>query len=118
MVPSGIAVDGEPDSAAEVVLALLDNARRHAAGSPVTVRAAVIGDAVELYVEDRGSGIPRRLRECIFDRGVRGGESDGSGLGLYIARRLMSEQGGSITVRSRRGGGTSFMLRFQRTRSR
>ena len=39
--------------------------------------------------------------------------SDGSGLGLFIARQLMEEQDGSIDVEPRAGGGTSVVLRFR-----
>jgi signal transduction histidine kinase len=112
-VRPGIAVEGTSDTAAQVVVALLDNARRHAASSPVEIRADVVGADVHVLVEDRGAGIPGPSPERVFERGVQGAESTGSGLGLFIARRLMAEQGGSIDVGARRGGGTSFRLRFR-----
>ena len=105
------------DSAAQVLVALLDNVRRHASSSPVDVRVAVLDDAVVVVVEDRGPGIPALLRRDVFEWGVCGDESSGSGLGLHVAHRLMGEQGGSIAVRPRRGGGTSFVLRFRRPSS-
>jgi signal transduction histidine kinase len=113
-VPRGIDVDGCRASTAQVVLTLLDNARRHAAPSPVDLRVTVIGDIAALYVEDRGNGLGGQSPERLFDRGVRGDDSSGSGLGLFIARRLMGEQGGSIAVRHRVGGGASFVARFRR----
>jgi signal transduction histidine kinase len=116
-VPRGVEVEGRRDSTAQVVLALLDNARRHAGPSPVEVRTTVLCGAVALYVEDRGTGISGVSSARLFDRGVRGADSTGSGLGLFIARRLMAEQEGSIAVRRRVGGGTSFVLRFRRARS-
>jgi signal transduction histidine kinase len=115
-VPRGIEVIGRRDATARVVLGLLDNARTHAPGVPVEVRASVCRGASTLYVEDRGKGVSGPAPERLFERGVRGRESTGSGLGLYIARRLMTEQGGSIGVRSRPGGGASFALRFRRAR--
>jgi signal transduction histidine kinase len=51
-----------------------------------------------LYVEDRGPGIASIA------------QSSGSGLGLFIARRLMVSQAGSLKVGARPGGGTSFAL--------
>jgi signal transduction histidine kinase len=113
-VPRGIDVDGCPASTAQVVLTLLDNARQHAAPSPVDLRATLLGDIAALYVEDRGKGLAGLSPDRLFERGVRGDNSSGSGLGLFIARRLMSEQGGSIDVRSRVGGGMSFVMRFRR----
>ncbi len=114
-VPRGIDVEGCRASTAQVVLTLLDNARRHAAPSPVDLRATLLGDIAALYVEDRGKGLAGLSPERLFDRGVRGHDSDGSGLGLFIARRLMTEQGGSIGVRARVGGGASFVVRFRRS---
>jgi signal transduction histidine kinase len=116
-VPRGIDVEGCLASTAQVVLTLLDNARQHAERSPVDVRATLLGDIAALYVEDRGQGLPGGLPERLFERGVRGDDSAGSGLGLFIARRLMSEQGGSIAVRPRVGGGASFVVRFRRPSS-
>jgi signal transduction histidine kinase len=112
-VPAGIVIDGNRDSAAQVVVALLDNARRHAPSSPVEIRAEAGDGVVDVFVEDRGRGIPGPSPERVFQRGERGCASTGSGLGLFIARRLMAEQGGSIAVRARRGGGTSFSLHFR-----
>jgi signal transduction histidine kinase len=113
-VPRGIEVEGCRANTAQVVLTLLDNARQHADSSPVDVRVTVLGDIAALYVEDRGNGLCGQSLERLFDRGVRGDDSSGSGLGLFIARRLMGEQGGSIAVRSRVGGGASFVVRFRR----
>jgi signal transduction histidine kinase len=113
-VPRGLVVEGEADSAAQVVRALLTNAKRHAPGSLVEVRASALDDGVALYVEDRGPGVPRPLRERIFERRMHALGSDGTGLGLFIARRLMHEQAGAIAVEPRLGGGSSFVLHFRR----
>ncbi len=113
-VPSGVDVVGRRNCTAQVVVALLDNARKHAASSPVEIRVVDAADAVSLYIEDRGPGIPESLRDRLFERGVRGDDSTGSGLGLCVAHRLMAEQGGTIEVHSRPGGGSSFVLRFPR----
>ena len=109
-VPSGMWVHGCRDDTAQVVLALLDNARVHAASSAVELRATLRGGKATLYVEDRGPGLARKGGHVMFQRGVRGADSSGSGLGLYIARRLMVDQAGSLTVNPRVGGGASFAL--------
>ena len=109
-VPCGIAVEGRRDDTAQAVFTLLDNARKHAAMSAIDVRATVCGGVTTLYVEDDGIGIASGLGERLFDRGVRGDSSAGRGLGLFIARRLMTAQGGSLAVQPRPGGGTSFAL--------
>jgi two-component system, OmpR family, sensor kinase len=117
-VPPGIEVAGSPDGTAQVLVALLTNAQRHAPGSPVEVRAARTLEGVVLYVEDRGPGVPASLQERVFERHMRAVGSDGSGLGLFIARRLMEAQNGTIAVRPREGGGSSFVLGFDPLQTR
>jgi signal transduction histidine kinase len=109
-VPPGMLVLGRRDEVAQVVLALLDNARVHAAASAVDVRARSRDGMTTLYVEDRGPGITRATVRTMFERGCRGAQSSGSGLGLSIARSLMLDQAGSLTVNRRPGGGASFAL--------
>lgn len=99
---------------AEVVQNLLENARRYAPGSPVTIGAHKEGGRVLIRVEDQGPGVPVDQRDTIFRRGVRGTETaasaQGFGLGLYIAARLMDEQEGDLWVEDRPGGGAAFVL--------
>jgi len=113
-IPAGLDVEGVPESTAQVVLSLLTNARCHARGSAVELRVEPGEGEIALYVEDRGPGIPEALREPVFERTARGPASRGSGLGLFVARRLMARQGGSVEVRPRPGGGCSFIVRLAR----
>lgn len=109
--PDDLIALGRPADTAEVIRNLLDNARRYAAGSPVEITAEVDSGWVVLRVEDRGRGVARDEREAIFERGRRGrasGATDGSGLGLFVSRRLMREQGGDMWAENRPGGGASF----------
>jgi signal transduction histidine kinase len=109
-VPEDVWVCGHRDATAEAVLTLLDNARIHAAPSPVDISAKVDDDMTSLFVEDRGPG-PQRADLLPPDADDLAGRLH-SGLGLRIARRLMEEQAGSLTVRARPGGGTSCELRL------
>ncbi|MGH9083557.1 MAG: sensor histidine kinase, partial [Acidimicrobiales bacterium] len=109
---------GNPDDVARVVETLLDNARRYAPASPVTVAVAQQDRAVTVTVEDRGRGVRDDERDLIFTRGGRGSESagvPGSGLGLFAARRLMEGQGGSLVLRRDADGagvGAAFVARL------
>jgi signal transduction histidine kinase len=94
------------------VFTLLDNARVHAAESAVDLRVTCGKGTTALFVEDRGPGVPRVDCEEIFHRGWRGARSPGSGLGLFIARRLVLQQGGSLLVEPRPGGGASFVVQL------
>ncbi len=108
-----LAVHGRPVDTAAVVQNLLVNARRYAPGSVVTIHASERDGRVCIQVEDSGPGIPERERASIFERGVRGSTShgvEGTGLGLFVSRRLMAEQQGSLVLRSGAAGGACFML--------
>jgi two-component system, OmpR family, sensor histidine kinase KdpD len=94
---------------------LLENARRYAAGEPVSINVRTSGDRVLVRVVDRGPGIPPSERERIFEpfyRGPQSGRSPwtGSGLGLAIAKGFVEANGGTISVESLPGQGTTFAV--------
>ncbi len=104
---------GRPRDTAAVVQNLIVNARRYAPGSVVTIHAWCVDGRVKLQVEDSGPGIPVRERAAVFERGVRGSTAAGvagTGLGLFVSRRLMTEQHGSLSLREGAAGGACFVL--------
>jgi signal transduction histidine kinase len=110
-IPVGTSVLGNPERTYEVFATLLDNARRHARGSTVTIRATATDEWVTVTVEDRGPGLPPIFTDCIFERGwTTSPRREGMGLGLYVARRLMQEQGGQLSATNRPGGGARFVI--------
>ena len=111
-VRTGVDVAGSREGTSRALLSLLDNARVHAPGSRVSVRAVVGAHEVAVHVDDRGPGVPATLRGFLFERGARGATSEGSGLGLHVARRLMEQSGGSMAHEPRAGGGSSFVMRL------
>lgn len=106
----------------ERVLAnLLANAIKYSpAGGEVRVALAQTGDSaspwVELSVHDPGIGIPARDLPHVFDRYHRAsnvvGLIEGSGIGLANARQIVEQHGGSLTVSSQEGAGSTFTLRL------
>lgn len=104
------------DFLAEAVNILLSNAAKHAGGSPAVVEIADSADYVQVRVSDRGPGIPRLWRHRVFDRGFRGGDVDGHGLGLEVARRLMAAQDGWLHLEDSAGPGATFVLSLSRQR--
>ena len=94
---------------------LLENARRYAGESPVSVHAHRAGDRIVISVVDQGPGIDPAERERIFEPFYRGRRSasgawTGSGLGLAIAKGFIEANGGTIRVDSLPGQGTSFII--------
>jgi signal transduction histidine kinase len=110
-VPRELVVLANAEQTYEIVATLLDNARRHAAGSPVEVYAQGQGDEVIISVADWGPGFPPGAAEKMFTRGwTTSAKGEGMGIGLYLARKLTEEQGGRLTASHRVGGGACFLL--------
>jgi signal transduction histidine kinase len=80
---------------------------------PVDVIVSVSDGSVSVSVTDRGPGISQEAQERIFERFERLEDSHkqtGTGLGLYITRRLARGMGGDVTVSSLAGAGSTFVL--------
>jgi PAS domain S-box-containing protein len=105
----------DPEKLRQVFSILLDNALKYSPdGGTVTIGALRKADAVEVSVSDEGIGIPQADQEQIFRKFYRGSDAelragaDGTGLGLFIARGLVTAMGGRIWVNSREGEGSRF----------
>lgn len=97
----------------QVLLNLLGNAIRYApANSQVWIRLAQEGDRAQVIVADQGPGLSAEQQARVFEKFERLGRSGdgGSGLGLYISRRLARAMGGDLTVESAPGQGARFVL--------
>jgi signal transduction histidine kinase len=114
--PSLPSVRFDRSEVAQVVLNLLDNARKYSGQSKVIhVRMRKQDEEVVLEVEDHGPGIPADEQKRIFDPFYQiadGRKKSGSGLGLYLVRHVMDGLGGRIEVESEVGRGTKFKLFF------
>ena len=93
---------GDSGAVAEILANLLENAFRYSpAGSAVGLHVQPRADGWELSVWDGGTAIPEAERERIFaagERGSRGAERPGSGLGLALARQLAETLGGRLDL--------------------
>ena len=112
-----VEVDGDPDRLEQVFRNLLVNARTHTPpDGRIEVRTARDGAAVRIEVVDSGAGIEAAHLAHVFDRFYRADSSrtratGGAGLGLAIARQLVTAHGGSIAVASAgRGRGATFTV--------
>lgn len=93
---------------------LLDNALKYTLpGGKVTISLKEDKDEIEIFVKDSGVGIPKDQQEKVFTKFFRGAnimrmETEGSGLGLFIAKNIIEAHGGKIWFRSEEGKGTTF----------
>jgi heavy metal sensor kinase len=100
----------------QVLLNLIDNAVKYSEPkTPVTVKLHQQGDEAMIQVCDQGYGIPLQHQSRIFERFYRVDEARtsstaGCGLGLSIVKTLLEGMGGNVTVRSRLGEGSTFII--------
>ena len=95
----------------QLLVNLLENALRYAAGSEIVLAAEIKAEAVWVEVRDGGPGIPESLRERIFQKFYRapGSRNDGGiGLGLAICRAIIRAHKGRLWVEESPGGGAAF----------
>lgn len=93
---------------------LLSNAQKYAPGAPVALRVGLEPDRLRIEVHDQGPGIPAEHLPHLFERFYRVPDSQrsvrGTGLGLYICRKIIEAHGGEIGVESKAGSGTRFFF--------
>ncbi|WP_372734402.1 ATP-binding protein [Nocardioides sp.] len=113
-LPEGpVTMQGDPDRLQQVLANLLDNARKNAPPqTPIQVRLESSAGQARLVVEDQGGGIDADQVERIFEKFVRGrdGNVTGTGLGLYITRRIVEQHHGRLWAESTPGELTRFVV--------
>jgi signal transduction histidine kinase len=106
--------DADPLRVEQVLANLVDNAIKYSPhGGPIHVRIALDeNEMLAVSVSDRGSGIPPDSVDHIFERFFRVEDTrrgvKGAGLGLFICKSLVESHGGTISVQSQLGVGTTF----------
>jgi two-component system sensor histidine kinase SenX3 len=117
-------LEGDRRQIVSALYNLLDNAVKYSdPGSEVVVRVTHDGDEVQIGVQDHGIGIPANDIERVFERFyrvdvARSRQTGGTGLGLSIVRHAMANHGGEVTVESRLGEGSTFVLHLPVAESR
>jgi signal transduction histidine kinase len=94
-VPADVVVLATPGPLTQAVATLLDNSLRHGAGT-TRVRTRASGPSVVLEVSDEGEGVPEALGARVFERKVSSARS--TGLGLSLARDLVTADGGRLEL--------------------
>lgn len=97
----------------QVAVNLLTNASKYGAGCPVRIKVSETADEVRFEVRDSGMGIAADKQEKIFDRFERAIGSrniSGLGLGLYIAKQIVTAHQGKLLVESQLGAGATFTV--------
>lgn len=106
-------VRADIELAKDILVQLVDNANLYSSKDlPITISAELAGEFVTLSVADRGPGIDPFEQGLIFDKFYRGKDQRylvrGTGMGLPIAKAIVTAHGGSISVTSQLGAGSVF----------
>jgi signal transduction histidine kinase len=116
--PDDLQVEGDPERLQQVFGNLLSNASRYSPeGAEITVSARTSANTVVVTVHDTGVGIDDHMLERIFEPFVRDSArtSEGLGIGLALARSLVTRHGGTITADSEGPGrGSTFTVTLPR----
>jgi PAS domain S-box-containing protein len=113
---------GDPDRLGQVFTNLLSNAIKYSPDAEtVEMDLSATPETVTIRVQDHGLGIPREQRDKIFERfyraaGPRQRAIPGLGMGLYIVAEIVKGHGGTITVDSAVGKGSTFTVTLPRNR--
>lgn len=105
---------------AEAIMNVLDNAVKYSpAATCITIAVEERTSFVRVEIADAGIGVPREERARIFQRFYRGGHAwvkatEGSGVGLYLTRMLLENQGGSISVKAAPAQGAVFVIQLRK----
>jgi signal transduction histidine kinase/response regulator of citrate/malate metabolism len=99
----------------KIVLNLISNAFKYTLVGRITVSLRPAGNAIVLRVADTGVGIPEKEQPHVFERfhrveGIQGRTHEGTGIGLALVQELAKLHGGSVSVTSRPGTGSTFAV--------
>lgn len=103
-------VIGQPVQLRQALLNVIINAlEAMPIGGALTVRGASTDAGIDIEICDKGAGIPEVLQERIFDMHFTT-KAGRTGIGLYVARSIIQEHGGTLEVHSKLGAGSCFQV--------
>ena len=115
-VPDGLRAWADPERLGHVLSNMIENAVKFSDEGPIRVTAGPAGEGtVEVVVTDEGVGIEAERLTEVFSSPAPVGQKatpSGTGLGLYLSRKLMDAHGGTISVESEVDKGSTFTLRL------
>lgn len=116
LIANSVPVQADPTRLAQVFDNILNNAIKYAPNSPVTITLDRDDRLAIVAISDKGPGISPQHLEKLFQRFYRVPDSStvtrGTGLGLYICRKIIQTHNGEITAASVFGEGTTFYIKL------
>lgn len=111
-IPDEIYMEADENKLLRVWQNLIGNAIEAFEGKSgkITTTARVEGEWIEIYLSDNGPGIPKEIRDNLFEPFVTFRKRGGTGLGTAIAKSIIDSHGGTISFVSEPGNGTTFNI--------
>jgi PAS domain S-box-containing protein len=112
---ANVMVDADPVRITQVFTNYISNAIKYSGGKKVTVSLEHRENTVTVSVSDQGKGIPRDEMKKLFSRYYRSRSTakiEGLGMGLYLAKKIISEHKGEVGVKSKEGAGATFFFKL------
>ena len=112
-IGDGLLAHADPERLGHVLGNIIENGIKFSDEGPIVVAGRSLGDSVEVTITDQGVGIePERLGSVFSGPGPTGQKAtpSGTGLGLYLSKRLVDAHGGSMSVTSEPGRGSTFVV--------
>jgi signal transduction histidine kinase len=104
----------------QVIMNFADNAIYYTpSGGHINIKLTIKGDVVEFTISDDGIGVPKDVQHHLFTKfyradNARQARPDGTGLGLFMAQKVIVAQGGAIIFHSQEGRGSTFGFSFSK----
>ncbi|MFT5179500.1 MAG: signal transduction histidine kinase [Candidatus Paceibacteria bacterium] len=113
---SKFVISGDRNKLKQVIINLIDNSLKYTSEGTIKLSSKKVGNKVRIVLEDTGVGIPAESMESLFEKFIRASNANqqevkGTGLGLYIARKIVEEHCGGIWAESGgEGKGSKFTI--------
>ncbi|MGZ3846516.1 MAG: sensor histidine kinase [Flavisolibacter sp.] len=113
-----VEIDGDPLLLKLLVSNLLENANKYSAkDKPITIELVERLEGIELSVKDEGCGIIDQEKKNVFKKFYRIGNEQtrttkGTGLGLYLCKKIAEDHGGAVTIEDNQPQGSNFVVQF------
>ena len=99
----------------EVFSNLIENTLQHSKASLMNIFLKQTSEVVSVVIEDNGIDIPENITKTLFMRGIKGDESKGSGIGLFLVKTIIDNVNANISLNQSSLGGAKFIIEFRDT---
>lgn len=94
---------------------IIENSIKHSGCNKIKISLDEDEDHCTITIEDDGKGLSKEQKERIFERGYKEGDESGSGLGLYLVKKIIERYDGSIEVKDSDMGGVGFKFKLKKS---